>query len=27
LLAQCLRLTVGTSAENVQMLEALRNTL
>lgn len=27
LLAQCLRLTVGTPAENVQMLEALRNTL
>ncbi|GAB3184396.1 histidinol-phosphate transaminase [Hydrogenophaga aquatica] len=27
LLAQCLRLTVGTPAENVQMLEALRNAL
>ena len=27
LLVQCLRLTVGTPAENVQMLEALRNTL
>ena len=27
LLAQCLRLTVGTPTENVQMIEALRNTL